>query len=185
MTSQFASFSPYTPPPDDPEYNSTTGSSSSHRAWFPNYQSQAGETSYQSGGIPTFNNSVTGGETMQDNEVQNQWETRLGLRVDLWAAFAYLLGPISALIVLVLETQNDFVRFHGYQSALMTGPLLVTRLLLSLLRFPQWLRTIFTVLIWSCQLYMVVRTYIDASNGLMRLELPFIGVLASQWVVEE
>ena len=64
------------------------------------------------------------------------WETRYGLRVDLLAAFAYLLGPISgacfadlpthiytqclltmiahaALTLLIMETYNDFVRFHG------------------------------------------------------------------------
>lgn len=61
----------------------------------------------------------------------NEWETTYGLRVDLLAAFAYLLGPISgsiksflltrayipagrpALALLVLETHNDYVRFHG------------------------------------------------------------------------
>jgi len=74
-------------------------SSSSRRAWFPNYQSQSGEASYQSGGIPTFNDSIAGGEAADGNEAQNQWETRLGLRVDLWAAFAYLFGPISGEVV--------------------------------------------------------------------------------------
>ena len=65
----------------------------------------------------------------------NQWETRFGMRVDLLAAAAYLLGPISgkyiwswqdymsiliqgliefiALLCLILETHNDYVRFHG------------------------------------------------------------------------
>ena len=65
------------------------------------------------------------------------WETRHGLRVDMLAAFAYVLGPISgacalcspcrtcallrplmhvlptALTLLIVETYNDFVRFHG------------------------------------------------------------------------
>lgn len=59
------------------------------------------------------------------------WETRFGYRVDMMAAFAYILGPISgmlldtvseedvadllakAFLLLILETQNDYVRFHG------------------------------------------------------------------------
>ncbi|KAF5375090.1 hypothetical protein D9758_000267 [Tetrapyrgos nigripes] len=186
MSSQFASFAAYTPPPDDPEYaTSTRASTSNHRPWFPNYRSQSGEVSYQSGAIPTFENSVAGDQPAEENEDQNQWTTRFGLRMDFLAAFAYLLGPISALLVLILETHNDFVRFHGYQAAMLTGPLVVTRVLLSLLQFPQWMRTVFTVLIWCCQVYMAVRTYLDASNGLIRFELPVIGILASQWVAEE
>jgi uncharacterized membrane protein len=66
----------------------------------------------------------------------NVWETRFGTRVDVLAAFAYVLGPISgvyihirlawkaqqltntriALLLLILETHNDYVRFHGESS---------------------------------------------------------------------
>lgn len=41
------------------------------------------------------------------------WETSLPLRVDMLAPFAYLFGPISAFALLVGETKNDYVRFHG------------------------------------------------------------------------
>ena len=60
---------------------------------------------------------------------QNVWLTRIPLRVDVLAAFTYVLGPISGLascsillhsvdicsafLILILETQNDYVRFHG------------------------------------------------------------------------
>lgn len=60
----------------------------------------------------------------------NVWESRLGLRVDVLAALAYLGGPLAgekfphprlittyidhaALVLLILETVNDYVRFHG------------------------------------------------------------------------
>lgn len=99
--------------------------------------SRSVDTSYQSGGIPTFNTSVAGGAgAAEDVEGQtNQWETRYGMRVDVLAAVAYLLGPISgvwnaigfqimhtlnvclALALLVTETQNDYVRFHGWSSS--------------------------------------------------------------------
>ncbi|KAF9270235.1 hypothetical protein L218DRAFT_1071697 [Marasmius fiardii PR-910] len=177
------------PPPDDPTYPSPSQSASKKvsRPWFPSQRSE--ETSYQSGGVPTFNNSVSGGYGSSINEAesqQSQWETRFGMRVDLLAAFSYILGPLSALLVLILETQNDFVRFHGYQSALLTGPLLLIRMLISFLQFPQWFRTIFTLIVICCQLYMGFHAYMDASqNDLLRFRLPFIGDIADRWVSEE
>lgn len=123
------------PPPDDPEYAGHSKAPSRARPWFPSQQSssQAAATSYQSGGIPTFNHSQAGGfgnTATEEVESQNQWETRYGMRVDVLSAFAYILGPISgtlqlhdlisdrnsillALLVLIVETQNDYVRFHG------------------------------------------------------------------------
>ena len=55
--------------------------------------------SYQSGGLPSLGNSYGGGGGIglaeEAEEPQNQWETTYGMRVDILAAFAYLLGPIS------------------------------------------------------------------------------------------
>lgn len=89
-----------TPPPDDPSYAPVLASTSRlpTRPWFPNHtSSQNIDTSYQSGGMPTFNTSATGGAgAAEEAEGQtSQWETRYGMRVDVLAAVAYLLGPIS------------------------------------------------------------------------------------------
>ncbi|KAF5390258.1 hypothetical protein D9757_002916 [Collybiopsis confluens] len=182
MSNNLGSFAPYMPPPDDPEYSAR---SKSARPWFPTQPSSPG-VSYQSGGIPAFNDSQPGGYgNSEPAESQNQWETRFGMRVDMLAAFAYILGPLSALLVLILETQNDFVRFHGYQSALFTTPLIVFRALLSLLQFPQWLRTFFTILLLANQLYLAFRVYVDAQNGLARFALPIVGRIASEWLTDE
>ncbi|KAI0778179.1 hypothetical protein BD413DRAFT_464946 [Trametes elegans] len=183
--SHFASFAAYTPPPDDPSYAASTSQNTS-RAWFPSQQS----LSYQSGGIPTFNTSQAGGlgavEDAEAENANNMWETRHGFRVDLLAAFAYLLGPLSALILLIVETHNDFVRFHAYQSALLTTPLVILRILASLVQFPPFLRTIITLLLVIPSLYMAWQAYIDAArNGLVRFQIPFVGPLAERWVYEE
>ncbi|KAI0651848.1 hypothetical protein C8Q79DRAFT_61594 [Trametes meyenii] len=201
--SHFASFAAYTPPPDDPSHTASTSKGTS-RAWFP---SQQQSMSYQSGGIPTFNTSQAGGlgaaEDAEAENATNMWETRHGFRVDLLAAFAYVLGPLSALALLIVETHNDFVRFHGtsaapsiamyvpkgitaYQSALLTTPLVVLRILASLLQFPSFLRTALTLLLVIPSLYMAWQAYIDAvRNGLVRFQIPFIGPLAERWVFEE
>ncbi|KAI0756995.1 hypothetical protein C8Q80DRAFT_1131494 [Daedaleopsis nitida] len=187
--SHFASFAAYTPPPDDPSHAASTSKNTS-RAWFPSGAASQQPASYQSGGIPTFNTSQAGGlGAVEDAEAENgnnMWETRHGLRVDLLAAFAYLLGPVSALVLLVVETYNDFVRFHAYQSALLTTPLVILRILASLLQFPPFLRTVFTLMIVIPSLYMAWQAYVDASrNGLVRFQIPFIGPLAERWVYEE
>ncbi|KAJ7254098.1 hypothetical protein B0H12DRAFT_1115969 [Mycena haematopus] len=154
---------------------------------------------------PYFGASASGGlgAVEEAENQQNQWETRHGLRVDMLAAAAYLLGPISALALLIIETHNDYVRFHGapilficvqpkltppsaYQSALFTTPLVVIRIFASLLQFWGWLRTVITLVLIGSQLYMAVRAYLDASqNGLARYQLPYIGPIAERWLEEE
>jgi len=184
-------FAPYAPPPDDQSFTTTPATISRlpARPWFPVHAtSQTIDTSYQSGGIPTFNTSASGGAgAAEDTEAQaNQWDTRHGMRVDILAAVAYLLGPISALALLVTETQNDFVRFHAYQSALLLTPLVLLRIFASIIGFWPWLRTLLTLLIILPALYMAFHAYRDAAhNGLTRYQLPRIGQIADVWVANE
>ncbi|TFK41144.1 hypothetical protein BDQ12DRAFT_710962 [Crucibulum laeve] len=189
-SSNFASFAPYAPPPDEPEHNPSPSRFATARPWFPTHASSSHniDTSYQSGGIPTFGTSAAGGlGAVEETEPPaNQWETRYGMRVNLLAAAAYLLGPISAFILLVFETQNDFVRFHAYQSALLTTPLVVLRILCSIFQLPLWIRTFFTLVLLACILFMSLRTARDASQPhLPRFEAPIIGPLAAQWLSDE
>ncbi|KAI0307745.1 hypothetical protein B0F90DRAFT_1813154 [Multifurca ochricompacta] len=190
MNLSAGSFAPYTPPPDDPGYPSNQPSTSRFtRPWFPTQPSIREATSYQSGGIPTWETAISGGSS-PDGEIeaqtQNQWETRYNMRVDLLAAWAYVLGPISAFCLLVIETHNDYVRFHAYQSALLTTPLFLLRILASLLQLSSILRTLLTVLLLSSISFMAFRAHADASrNGLSRFYVPFIGPLAEHWLDEE
>jgi len=180
-----SSFAPYTPPPDDPSYASSSRTTTA-RPWFPPHASP----SYQSGGIPTFNTSQAGGlGAIEDAEAEggsSAWETTYNMKVDALAAFAYIFGPFSALALLIVETHNDYVRFHAYQSALLSTPLVLLRIWASLLEFPSWLRTLFTLLIIIPLVYMTYRAFSDAArNGLARFHLPGIGPLADRWVSEE
>jgi len=114
------------------------------------------------------------------------WESRFGMRVDVLAAFAYLLGPVSALICLILETHNDFVRFHAYQSAFLTTPILFFRIFGSLVGFASFLNSLLTWTLILLQIYMAFRAYVDASrNNLSRFYLPYIGPMAEQYVADE
>ena len=127
--------------------------------------------------------------------------------------------PILAFGLLVMETHNDFIRFHGaavqscilchstclhiaYQSALLTTPLILLRILASLLQVSSFLRTVLTLLLFSSISFMAYvpsrcssygtdgtirfRAHTDASrNGLSRFHVPFIGQLAERWLDEE
>ncbi|KAG8716593.1 hypothetical protein FRC09_015521 [Ceratobasidium sp. 395] len=159
----FASFTAYTPPPDAPPEPGTQ--SKAKRPWFPPHQSSnfvqsvAGPSSaggsYQAGAVPTFGNSMGGGAGAVEEQMGvNEWETRFGWRVDIEAAVAYLGGPITALILLIVETTNDFVRFHAYQSALLITPLLLLRGFFGLLSFPRFFTFLSTMSIIVSALYM-------------------------------
>jgi len=190
MSLNASSFAPYTPPPDDPGQTSRQAPASRFaRPWFPPQPPTREVTSYQSGGVPTWETAIGGGSGADEeveSQVQNQWETRYGMRVDLLAAWAYVLGPVTAFGLLVMESHNDFIRFHAYQSALLTTPLILLRILASLLQVSSILRTVLTLLLFSSISFMAFRAHTDASrNGLTRFHVPFIGQLAERWLDEE
>ncbi|KAI5452898.1 hypothetical protein NCC49_006435 [Naganishia albida] len=225
-------FSPYQDPPDAPRDTSSTPGvgkkGKTKRPWFSRDASSYGN-SYQSGGSgtdPTLNPSyltndpesgigsssagyTTGGFGSDDvgglgvaPASANVWDSRLGLRVDVMAALAYLGGPLAALVLLILETVNDYVRFHAYQSALLTTPLFVVWMLMRLIGFWSWLRKIFLIFSLTLTGYTAFRAFRDpntmsvgpqgqaqqammSSGVIPRFYLPVIGDFAERWVGEE
>ena len=87
------------PPPDDPSYPSHQPSTSRFaRPWFPTQPATREVASYQSGGVPTWETAIAGGsgaDEEAETQIQNQWETRFKMRVDLLSAWAYIFGPVS------------------------------------------------------------------------------------------
>ncbi|KAF9015173.1 hypothetical protein BDQ17DRAFT_1294753 [Cyathus striatus] len=182
-SSNFASFAPYAPPPDEPVNTSTKSSANSRIS--SRYDTNV---SYQSGGIPSFGTSLSGGtETVEHVEtLQSPWTTRYGMRVDILAALAYLFGPISALLLLILETENDYVRFHSYQSALLTAPVMILRILSSITHAPSWIQSLLTFCLICSQISMACKAFYDGSQSqLSMFHLPFIGPIAAEWLLEE
>jgi len=59
-----------------------------------------------------------------------QERTTLGIPPNLAAALAYLLAWVSGIIVLLIEKENRYVRFHAAQSVLVFGGLTVLGMLL-------------------------------------------------------
>lgn len=51
--------------------------------------------------------------------------TRSGLDENLIASLAYVLGPVTAVPVYLLEDENEHVRFHAVQSVVVFGGLML------------------------------------------------------------
>lgn len=93
-------------------FSSSSSSSSSHP-----YDSGAGDVLWDSadgaGGGPssasTSNTYVPPSSGDGAVSGHNQYETSYGWRLDFEAAAAYVVGPILAILLLILETRNDYV----------------------------------------------------------------------------
>ncbi|SAL95236.1 hypothetical protein [Absidia glauca] len=189
-------FSPYKPSPDDkrtrqqqkkgksklshsPYANQTTNPNGTSSSSPPSGAKQQQPTSpYQVGGgmldsslleeglLANGSSGSNGAATMR----VNKYETTMPIRVDLEAALTYLFPPLSGLLFLVVETQNDYVRFHAWQF-----------ILIFISTFLSWV--LFFVGIGSI-LYLSYRAYLDGAS-LERYEVPYFGPMASEWVDTE
>ena len=59
--------------------------------------------------------------------------TSTGLSPNVAGALAYLLGPLTGILFLVLEKENRFVRFHAAQSVLVSIAMVVLSIALTVL----------------------------------------------------
>jgi uncharacterized membrane protein len=69
----------------------------------------------------------------------DMFTTSLGWRLDWEACLAYLLlPPAGGVLLLVLEHQSDYVRFHAWQSSLLFAFLFVVHVIFSWSGFISW-----------------------------------------------
>jgi uncharacterized membrane protein len=105
-------------------------------------------------------------------------KTALGLDKNISALIAYVLGWISGLAVILIEKNDEFVRFHAMQSIITFGALT----LLSI--FAGWAFFYFSFfgsIIHIATIALWVILMVKAYQG-EKFKLPVIGDLALQWV---
>ncbi|KAJ2633679.1 hypothetical protein H4R22_000219 [Coemansia sp. RSA 1290] len=135
----------------------------------------AGEYLQSSAGPSTFN-SQDGGQRI------SRYETSLSLRYDVEAALAYVLGVFSGAVLLVVEKKNDYVRFHAWQSSLLSAAVFFALVVTALIsNFLYWMVLLGTI---GLSGYMARRAYLDGAV-FERFMLPYVGLLAAQFVDEE
>jgi len=103
-----------------------------------------------------------------------------GLTENLAAALSYLFGAFSGVVVLILERENMFVRFHALQSILWFLPLMILAAVLNFfsnIRFIGWLFSPFSWLAWVIiilsGLFMMFKAYTGTT-----FKLPVVGNVA-------
>src|SRR3989339_158957 len=58
---------------------------------------------------------------------------------NLMAAASYLLGFVTGIVILLIEKQSSFVRFHAMQSTLLFGGIFIANLALGFIPILGWL----------------------------------------------
>ncbi len=95
---------------------------------------------------------------------------------NILAALAYFFGYIGGFVILLIEKENKFVRFHATQSIFTFLPL---QLLVWILR-PLAAGSLLASPIWTLWLILVILLIIKAYNG-EKYKLPIVGDLAEKY----
>ncbi|PTB65647.1 hypothetical protein BBK36DRAFT_1169356 [Trichoderma citrinoviride] len=112
----------------------------------------------------------------------SEFDTSLGIRLDYEACLAYLaFPPVGAVILLILERNSDYVRFHAWQSALLFTAIMVFHVLFSWSSFLSWIFFLGDLVLIG---FLSLKAYQDAEI-LDRYEVPFFGRIASRFLDDE
>lgn len=108
-----------------------------------------------------------------------------GLTENIVAALSYIFGPFSGIVVLILERENKFVRFHALQSTLWFMFLMIAGWMLNLILnifggipILGWgLALIISPVVWlggilymASKIWLIIKAYQNATY-----KLPIIG----------
>ena len=101
-----------------------------------------------------------------------------GLNSNLAAVLAYLFGCISGIVLLAVERQDRYVRFHALQSTLLFLGVLAVALVLSSLPLVGWfLNVIFSVAVGIVWLVLMFKAFTG-----QRYKLPYVGEIADRQI---
>lgn len=111
-------------------------------------------------------------EQTQDTQTQTSRTPTPSGNQNTNAALTYLAGWITGLVFLLIEKENDFIRFHAAQSLLTFG-------VLNLVAFIPFLGWVASLLIGPLALVLWIVLMVKAYQG-ERFKLPLVGDYAEQ-----
>ena len=103
-------------------------------------------------------------------------KTSLSMEENIEGALCYILTWVTGLVFLLLEKDNDFVRFHARQSILTFLPLTVLGFIIGWIPFIGWF---IGGLIWLLTFILWLVLMIKAYQG-ERFKLPIVGDIAER-----
>lgn len=98
----------------------------------------------------------------------------------MMGAVAYLLGPVTGIVLLITDKKNSYVRFHAMQSTVLFGAFLLLNIVLGIIPILGWIIALIispilgiaSFILW---LFLMWKAY----NG-EKYKLPYFGELAEK-----
>ena len=88
---------------------------------------------------------------------------------NLVAALSYLLGFVTGIVILLVEKDDKFVRFHAWQSTVATGGLFVASIVVSLISSSVKILSIISnfinILFWLLIVVVIFISFVRAYKG--------------------
>ena len=108
------------------------------------------------------------------SEVNNK--TTTGMEPNLEGLLCYVLGWVTGLIFLIIEKENQFVRFHAVQSIVVFGAYTVVAIILGYIPFIGW---ILDWIVGAIAFILWIILMIKAYQG-QKFKLPIAGDIAER-----
>lgn len=103
-------------------------------------------------------------------------KTSTGLDENIGGLLTYLLGFVTGIIFLIIEKENEFIRFHAMQSIFLFAALFIAGFVIGYIPFIGWLISalisMLTFIVWIIAMY-------KAYQG-ERFKFPFAGDIAEE-----
>lgn len=101
------------------------------------------------------------------------------------AAISYVFGFVTGIVVLMVEPEDKFIRFHAMQSTISTGSLFLLNIILGLVfsrfGFFSFISTFSGLIIWVLIIGIIVICFYRAKQGRV-YKLPYFGKIAERRV---
>lgn len=98
----------------------------------------------------------------------------------LMGAVAYLLGPITGIVLLLIEKKNNFVRFHAMQSTVVFGAFLLFNIVLGIIPILGWVIALIISPILAIASFVLWLLLMWKAYSGEKYKLPYFGDLAEK-----
>ena len=104
-----------------------------------------------------------------------------GLEPNVAGLLCYVFGWITGLIFILIEKENDFVRFHAMQSIVVFGTWAILQILFYIFWLVPFLGVILSTLWWIFGVVLAIILMIKAYQG-ERYKVPYAGDFAEKHI---
>ena len=104
-------------------------------------------------------------------------KTSSGMEENVAGLLCYLFGWLSGLIILLIEKENKFVRFHAWQSIIVFAAFIIVMIVLGIIPVIGWVvSSILGIVVFVLWIVLMYKAYKGE-----RYKLPWAGDLAEKW----